>query len=241
MKLIVLSLAILAAFDYSTSEYSPTIIPINGGREGDGITTRYWDCCAPSCAWDQIIHTKNRKPVQTCKIDGRTNSTVEQNAQSGCYDGGVAYMCSNQVAWVVNSTLAYGFSAASFTGGVDTDQCCICVLLSFKGQLTGKKFLVQITNTGSPLAVNQFDLAMPGGGVGIFEKGCSSQWGTPPWGWGRPVGGVEFEEECNQLPADLQEGCRFRFQFMENVDNPDVSFIEVQCPAELKALTGCGD
>ncbi|KAG5878792.1 hypothetical protein JTB14_026056 [Gonioctena quinquepunctata] len=184
MRVTVYFLAIAAFFHASTSEPSPTIVPIEGGRSGDGITTRYWDCCAPSCAWDGIIHTKDGKPVQTCKIDGITNSSVAENAKTGCEDGGVAYMCSNQVAWVVNSTLAYGFSAASFTGGVDTAQCCICMLLSFKGQLAGKKFLVQITNTGSPLAVNQFDLAMPGGGVGIFEKGCSSQWGTRMGGEG---------------------------------------------------------
>nr|CCJ09454.1 glycoside hydrolase family 45 protein [Phaedon cochleariae] len=239
MKLIVLVSALLLASCHA--EPSPTIIPIEGGVQGDGVTTRYWDCCATSCAWDQIVHTKNGQPVQTCTKDGRTHSTKENNAQSGCAVGGVAYSCSNQVAWVINSTLAYGFSAASFTGGIDNGQCCICVLLSFKGQLAGKQMLVQVTNTGSDLGKNHFDLAMPGGGVGIFTLGCSSQWGTPPSGWGEEIGGVQTEEECNQLPGDLQEGCKFRFRYLEGVPNPNVAFQQVRCPSELVALTGCGD
>ncbi|KAG5878791.1 hypothetical protein JTB14_026055 [Gonioctena quinquepunctata] len=223
------------------SEPSPEIIPIEGGKSGTGITTRYWDCCAPSCAWDHIIHTKNGQPIGTCQKDGVTKSTRENNAQSGCEVGGVAYSCSNQHAHVVNSTLAYGFSAVSFTGGIDYDNCCICLLLSFQGKLLGKKMLVQITNTGSPLAVNQFDIAIPGGGVGLYTLGCSSQWGISENGWGDRITGIKTEEECNQLPEDLQSGCRFRFQFMEGVDNPDVSFVQVKCPAELINISGCGD
>lgn len=29
----------------------PTATPISGGVSGTGKTTRYWDCCKPSCAW----------------------------------------------------------------------------------------------------------------------------------------------------------------------------------------------
>ena len=35
--------------------------------------------------------------------------------------------------------------------------------------IAGKKMIVQATNTGGDLAQGQFDLAIPGGGVGICE------------------------------------------------------------------------
>lgn len=148
-------------------------------------------------------------------------------------------MCSNQQPWVVNKTLAYGFAAVSFKGGADTDLCCSCLLLHFEGQLKGKQMLVQYTNTGGPLAVNQFDLALPGGGVGVFPKGCMKQWNAPATGWGDQFGGVHTKAECNELPEVLQHGCRFRFEFLEGVSNPNVTFVQVKCPKELIAVTGC--
>lgn len=161
---------------------------------------------------------------------------------SGCeekIDGHGSYTCTNQQPWVVNDTLAYGFAAASFQGGSETSLCCSCILLNFKGQLAGKSMLVQYVNTGSDLHHNHFDIAIPGGGVGIFPLGCERQWNASDQGWGDRYGGVHTEAECSQLPKPLQRGCKFRFEFMEGVPNPDVSFYQVKCPAELVALTGC--
>lgn len=70
--------------------------------------------------------------------------------------------------------------------------------------------LVQNTNTGSDLDVNQFDIAIPGGGVGIFDRGCTAQWNAPANGWGDRDGGVANIEGCDQLPEVLQPGCKFR-------------------------------
>lgn len=219
----------------TVSDYSPHIEVIPGGKSGKGITTRYWDCCKPSCASQYWV--KNSKPIASCAVDGKTNILTDD--KSGCEDGGDAYMCTNQQPWVVNKTLAYGFAAVSFTGGVDTTLCCICLLLNFEGQLKGKQMLVQYTNTGGPLAVNQFDLALPGGGVGIFPKGCMKQWNAPEHGWGDQYGGVHTEAECSQLPKVLQPGCKFRFEYLEGVSNPNVTFTQVKCPKELLSLTGC--
>ncbi|CAH1154983.1 unnamed protein product [Phaedon cochleariae] len=240
MQVIVLPLVFLAIFAASGSlaaaDASHEIVPVNGGLSGYGTTTRYWDCCKPSCAWKENIKTPTMTPVQTCAIDG--NTVVDASVQSGCI-GGSSYMCSNQQAFVVNSTLAFGFAAGSFTGGVDNNLCCSCMLLTFQGQLAGKQFLVQITNTGGDLGSNQFDLAIPGGGVGNFTQGCHDQWNAPWIGWGDQYGGVYSAEQCSELPEVLQPGCRFRFEFLENVSNPQVSFQQVQCPAEIVAISNC--
>ncbi|XP_060524586.1 endoglucanase-like [Cylas formicarius] len=236
MKSLSISVALLAAFDAYKCQSSPEIVPVNGGVSGNGTTTRYWDCCKPSCGW-LIPETNEQVPVQSCAVDGVT--PIDSNAQSGCDASGSAYTCTNQQPWVINDTLAYGFVAASFTGGVDNHKCCACVLLSFQGQLEGKQLLAQITNTGDPLAENHFDIALPGGGVGIYNLGCISQWNAPENGWGERYGGINSETECSELPDALQPGCKFRFEFMEGVPNPPVTFYEVQCPRELSEITNC--
>nr|ADU33285.1 endo-beta-1,4-glucanase [Chrysomela tremula] len=241
MKLSVVILTTYLSLGYSASEPSPTIIPRQGGLSGTGITTRYWDCCKPSCSWaDHVTYTKNATPVTSCSVDGVTE--IDAGIQSGCAEdgSGSSYTCSNQQPFIVNSTLAYGFAAASFIGGEDYGWCCSCMLLSFQGQLAGKQMLVQVTNTGSPLSTNQFDIEIPGGGVGLYPYGCATQWGADPEsGWGERYGGVSSAEECSQLPESLQAGCLWRFDFMEGVSNPNVTFYQVECPSELVAITGC--
>lgn len=222
------------------TERVPEIVPIPGGMTGDGVTTRYWDCSKPSCCWYENLPSTVKNPARSCDIDG--NTTVSPHWQSSCEPGAeppVSYMCSDQQPYIVNSTLSYGFAAASFTGGNDTSKCCSCMLLSFKGQLEGKHHLVQITNTGGDLTYNQFDLSNPGGGVGLCLVSCHQQWGTQPEGWGERYGGISKEEECKELPEVLQPGCRWRWEFLEGVDNPSVTFTEVQCPQELIDVTGC--
>ena len=77
------------------------------------------------------------------------------------------------------------------------------------------------------------------GGVGIFTRGCHSQWNAPWSGWGQQYGGVNSLEECQQLPTALQPGCEFRFNWYQNADNPAVTFQEIECPSEITDITNC--
>jgi hypothetical protein len=208
---------------------------IKGGVSGSGKTTRYWDCCKPSCGWTGKASVSS--PVACCGKDGSTKVGVAE--KSGC-DGGSAYMCSNQIPQAINDSYAIGFAAASVSGWNEAQACCSCMELTFTdGAISGKKLVVQITNTGSDLGSNQFDLAIPGGGVGIFTSGCSSQWGAPSNGWGSQYGGVSSRADCSQLPSSLQAGCQFRFDWMQGADNPSISFNEVSCPSQLTSTSGC--
>ncbi|XP_056639401.1 endoglucanase-like [Diorhabda sublineata] len=204
---------------------------VPGGLSGETVITGYWDCNVVSCSWSAYIHTKNGLPVRACYKDG---VTYREPTTEG------SYTCNNQQPFVINSTLAYGYTAVSFKGGADFDHCCSCYLLSFKGELEGKRMVLQATNTGSDLKENSFDLQIPGCGVGLYNS-CTSQWDAPEDGWGDRYGGVHSEEECNQLPTQLQEGCKFRFTWMEGVPNPAATFEEVKCPAELIDRSNCGD
>ena len=201
-----------------------------------GKTTRYWDCCKPSGAWSGKASVTN--PVTSCAKDGTT--TVPASTQSAC-SGGTSFMASSQQPWAINTTLAYGFAAASIAGGTESTWLCACYKLTFDSStpVSGKSMIVQVVNTaGADVSTNQFDLLIPGGGVGIYN-GCTAQFGAPAKGWGAQYGGISNLTECAQLPAALRPGCNWRFNWFSNANNPAVSFHRLKCPAALTEKTNC--
>ncbi|XP_072377559.1 endoglucanase-like [Diabrotica undecimpunctata] len=238
MKYTITSLLLLAAYAAASSLSNQNIVikKIPGGLSGVGTTTRYWDCCKPTCSWPGNVEYK--KPVKACKADGENANDPEN--ESGCI-GGQSYICTKQSGFEINATLAYGYVAARFHG-TTRNMCCSCVLFSFQPQeLANKKMLVQVTNTGNAPETNTnlFDIAMPGSGVGYYTEGCTSQWNTDVSSWGDQYGGVRTLQECYNLPQPLWEGCAFRFNWMLGYSNPAVSFEEVECPQELLSISGC--
>ena len=71
--------------------------------------------------------------------------------------------------------------------------------------------------------------------MSINAKNCE----IPAKNWGRQYGGVTGISQCDKLPAPLQDGCRWRFDWFNFADNPIVKFREVDCPDELIQRTGC--
>ncbi|KAF2155268.1 glycoside hydrolase family 45 protein [Myriangium duriaei CBS 260.36] len=210
---------------------------VANAQSGTGTTTRYWDCCKPSCSWGGKALVSS--PVQQCDKNNSPLTGGDSN-QSAC-NGGDAYMCADQTPQVnpSNPLQAFGFAAANVGGASESDTCCGCYELTFTSTslaTAGKSMIVQVTNTGSDLVQNQFDLAFPGGGVGIFNA-CSNQYGSFPLG--AQYGGITDGSLCDQYPAALQAGCKFRFGWFEGADNPTVSYKKVTCPAALTAKTGC--
>jgi hypothetical protein len=61
---------------------------------------------------------------------------------------------------------------------------CACYELTFtKTALTEKKkAAVQVTNSGNDQGDNQFDIQIPGGGLGYFD-GCTQQWPEYEFKW----------------------------------------------------------
>lgn len=161
---------------------------------------------------------------------------------SGCTSGGTSYTCADNAPWAVSDSLAYGFAAVHISGGTESTWCCQCYQLTFtSGPASGKSLVVQATNTGGDLNTNQFDLLIPGGGVGIFN-GCANQYGS--WNGGKPFltgnifgriliqfcitgaqyGGVSSKSQCANLPSIVQTGCNFRFDWFAGSDNPTVKW-----------------
>ncbi len=222
--------------------------PLPAGAKS-GWASRYWDCCKPHCAWPG---NGPSNPMKMCSIDDQLIS--DPNAESSC-SGGSAYTCWDMSPWAVSDTLAYGY-AATPAGG---DDCGKCYQLQFKGtgehnandpgsnSLAGKTMIVQSTNIGGDVGSGQFDLLIPGGGVGAFN-GCSKQWGTEDLG--AQYGG--FLTACNDDVGclknactktftgkpDLLAGCLFHVEWMKGANNPQLNYAEVPCPAALEQVSG---
>lgn len=230
---------------------------IDAGKGGThGFASRYWDCCMPHCAQPDHGGT-----ARTCDAKGKTK--IGNNTTSVCA-GGQGAACTSQTPIVVSDKLAYAFAA---TPGND-NTCGKCFALTFTGegfyetkknhqQLKGKTLVVMASNIGYDVSNGQFDIMIPGGGVGMYN-GCSAMgWGNQ----GKQYGGLlsDCEEEigysgddntiytrrkqcltnkCNQVFAndsEAKDGCLFLATWMEAAGNPKHEYKQVDCPAALSA------
>lgn len=229
----------------SQGSQAPNIKVIQGGKSGSGYATRYWDSCKPHCAWEG----KGGPVARTCQRDG---TTPAGSGESSVCDNGSAGTCFDQIPIVVNTDYAYAF-AATPGGGND---CGKCYMLTFKGtgavatntptddahrSIKGKKLIVMSTNIGYDVDHNQFDLMIPGGGPGAFN-GCG-QMGISCAGaqYGGFLTTCNYKKDClinmcNQEYGNkpsLKEGCLFLANWMNAANNPEVDYVEVECPSEL--------
>lgn len=211
------------------------------GNLGRAKTTRYWDCCKPSCAWPDKARVSS--PVKICDKDGKT--ALGPNSKSSCGGGGSgkgpSYMCSAQGPWYdAKRKMSFGFAAAHVLNTPEKASCCACYELRFEKDIP--RMVVQVGNTGADLAGNQFDIQVPGGGFGIFDA-CSKQWNLPKKdSWGCRYGGIMCAKMgkagCNKMPKVYRKSCEWQFDHLG--DNPKVSSVyRVSCPAEITAVTGC--
>ncbi|EDU48608.1 endoglucanase 1 precursor [Pyrenophora tritici-repentis] len=206
---------------------------------GEAITTRYWDCCKPSCGWNGKADFSS--PVESCTADDKPTDAA---SGTGC-NGGTAFSCSGQQPWAINDTVAYGFAGAfiepSLThGGIEDAWCCACYQLTFTSEpLIGKSMIVQASNTAYDVtATNRFSLAIPGGNT-TSTNACAKQYGVDQSVFGQNMEGVRSLDDCENLPENLRAGCQFRFDWFKDASYPSANFKRVVCPAEITAKTGC--
>lgn len=249
--------------------------PVSGGQKGWG--SRYWDCCKPHCS--SPYNTKHLcancdssgvDEVPCFVKDGNEYSTWDKATESSC-QGGIAYACYRHVPFAVCEKLAFGYAAVPGSSG--SDMCGKCFQLDFDGgasnndakaahkMMKGKTMIVIASNIGHDVNGGQFDLMIPGGGLGAFREGCKKQWGVnvddpnlvgnnlgglisscqSKLGWDADVGVLKecVRGMCDNLfgkdPAlyDLWEGCIWFVDWMHAVDNATFTYKEVPCPKEL--------
>ena len=152
----------------------PEIKYVSGGRSGSGFASRYWDCCKLSCSWTENAGSGNE--AKQCDASA-TKIITDYSAKSIC-DGGYASACLSQIPFTINGCDNIGFAFAASPGEKSKD-CGKCFLLEFTGagkyetvknhrELSNKKLIVMSSNIGYDVSSTQFDVMIPGGGVGIL-------------------------------------------------------------------------
>jgi hypothetical protein len=212
---------------------------ISGGM--NAWASRYWDCCKPACGWTG--NTGGKTPIKSCNKDNQMLSGYDD--RNACENGGTAFMCWNGAPFQVGPNLSYGFAAASGSNY----SCGRCYQLQFTGSghngqqnsLNGKMMIVQVINNGG-VQSDQFDLLIPGGGVGALNA-CSNQWGTSDLGatYGGFLAGCNGSASCVQQKCqtifgnkpDLLAGCNWFLGWFGAADNPNMVVKEISCPSLL--------
>jgi hypothetical protein len=107
--------------------------------------------------------------------------------------------------------------------------------------------IVQTINIGG-LGGNQFDLLIPGGGVGDFGAGCKKQWGST--GANTVFGGMLsdckgdcscMKGKCSSFFGDkpaLKSGCDWFANWFSCADNPKLQYKQVSCPSQITQKSG---
>jgi len=240
--------------------------PINSGNPGncDGYATRFWDCCKPHCGWTGNVPS-GLNAMRSCSVSN--NPLDSRDIQSSC-NGGDAHTCYGLSPIEINDSLSYGYAATS-----SGDVCGRCYQLDFTGvshnapgdpgssALQGKRMIVQAINIGFDVSGGQFDILVPGGGVGAFNA-CSAQWGVSNNELGAQYGGFLaackqelgfnashqsykncLSQRCNNVfgsrgLGELQQACLWYADWFEAADNPALRYKEVSCPSELINASG---
>ena len=236
----------------------PDIKYVSGGLSGNGFASRYWDCCKPSCSWSSNSGYGN----EARQCDANMNLLTDYNAASKC-DGGPATTCLSQVPFTIDGCDNMGFAFGAVPGA-GPKVCGRCFLLEFTGEgkyetrknhrlLSNKKLLVMASNIGYDVNGGQFDIMIPGGGVGtyngcygIFSGNLGAQYGgllsdcENEVGYGGDDNTIYTRrkeclvDKCNTFSGDAKSGCLFLANFLEAAGNPLHSFKEVECPQVLK-------
>lgn len=234
----------------------PQITKVAGGWSGHGYATRYWDCCKPHCSWTG----KGGPMARQCDRSNRLLTTGDDGAKSVC-DGGNSMVCLSQIPFTLDGCDEIGFAFAAVPGNGGSG-CGKCFLLQFTGEgkyetkanhqkLKGKSLIVMGSNIGYDVVGGQFDVMIPGGGVGIFN-GCGHMW--PNSKMGAQYGGLLSDcensvgydgdlytkrkqcliEKCKDtFTGQAQQGCLFLANFMEAAGNPTHNYYEIVCPDVL--------
>ena len=196
------------------------------------------------------------------------------NNACGNAKGKGVFTCTDMAPIAVNDTLSYGYVAGTADG-----KCGKCFHLQYDGSfkdasgnnapkethkaLKGKHMIVMASNIGhdvgagtGDLPAGQFDLMVPGGGVGAFDA-LSVQVNGANVNWGAGFGGFLTEcqskngydntlavyQQCVRDMCDaafanagfpnLLRGCHWFADWFMAADNPTYYIEEVECPQYL--------
>jgi hypothetical protein len=273
-----------AGSDISTYPVAAYSSLLASGGSGTGWSSRYWDACKPSCSWPGNVDTTSEATYQAgyrttrnCNIHDIEIPTYTlakavqqywigyQGTNSACGSGSAgAFACTDMAPIEVNDTLSYGYVAGP--GSTSAGACGKCYHIQFNGgnhandikathkALKGKHMIVMQSNIGYDVEQGQFDLMVPGGGVGQYDalstmvNGSSVTWGAKYGGFltqcqsslGYDNTVANYQSCVKDMCAaaftgypNLLRGCNWYADWYMAADNPTYNWEEVQCPQYL--------
>jgi hypothetical protein len=151
----------------------------------------------------------------------------------------------SQVPWRKSDNISYGFAASHSNG-----DCGKCFHIQFTNTaIKDKKMIVMISNIGGDVGNTQFDLMIPGGGVGQYDAlskqirelgGSANNLGQQYGGFRATCGNNAscVRDMCNSAfsgsgLADLRAGCLWYVDWFQIADNPNTLVKEITCPNDL--------
>jgi hypothetical protein len=249
---------------------------------GKGWASRYWDGCKPHCSQRDNVDT-TATPFTICRNCDENNNEIPAftlspavnewwtgyaGTPNSCTDNpGIAYTCFDMAPIKLTDSLAYAFAAAP---GVEA-ACGQCFQLQFDGGshydvkeahglIKGKTLIILASNIGHDVEPGQFDILVPGGGVGNFNS-FSDQIGVAEAELGNRGGGIlrdcqdgslfglgwdapaAAHQECvrtrcravfkGEKYKDLLNGCLWLADWYMAADNPTYLYKKVECPDYL--------
>ncbi|KAK6542414.1 hypothetical protein TWF694_006369 [Orbilia ellipsospora] len=207
---------------------------------GVSITSMYYDCCKPGCAWKTAGPDYLLSDIQVCDVNDNIITDGGNLAASYC-DGGPATSCTVQQPWAVNDTFSYGYASIFIAGDDSSAWCCTCYELEFlDSSIKGKKMIVQGININyNPDQVNYFSLTVPG--QADWANKCAERFGgTFDSFFGiNSTTGIPDASDCQIVPESVRPACEWRYSWYQNVSLPNATFSRVQCPRELTVNSGC--
>jgi hypothetical protein len=260
------------------AEYTKDIL--NNGQTG--WSSRYWDACKGHCSQRDNVAIESEEayaagltvmrncnihdvevPAFTLSPDVQQYYMGYKGTDNACQAGEAGvFTCTDMAPIQVTENLSYGYVAAPGANAA----CGKCFHLQFNGgnhandvkethrALKGKHMIVLASNIGHDVENGQFDMMVPGGGVGIYNA-LSTQIGVPASGLGANGGG--FLTECQQSLGwdntveayqkcviakcesvfkdwpNLLRGCKWYAEWYMAADNPTYNWEEVECPQYL--------
>ena len=194
-----------------------------------------------------------------------------EGTNNACQKGASGvFTCTDMAPIAVNDSLSYAYVA----GPGSQTTCGKCFHLQYNGSfksagesnapkathqaLKGKHIVVMTSNIGHDVEAGQFDLMVPGGGVGAFDA-LSTQVNGQGINWGAGFGGFLTEcqngmkcgydstlqcyQDCIKEMCDaafgnagfpnLLRGCHWFADWFMAADNPTYNWEEVECPQYL--------
>lgn len=242
------------SYPYQSS--CPEIKYVEGGKSGEGLLTRYWNCCKPNCASEVEASLGNAPKI----CDSNMHILFDYSAKSKC-EGGEATTCLSHVPFLIDGCDDIGFAYGIIPS---KSHCGKCFLLEFTGEgywttkdthraLKGKKLIIMGVHTKNN-DTNEFAMLVPGGGAGMNEGNCGGIFDVD---LGAKYGGFLIDcqgeagmtddvksttgriqcliRKCTEAFTGVaREGCLFYAYFLNAAGNPRIKYTEIECPQILK-------